>query len=52
MKHPVKVQATLALCVFGGFFVALWMLMTIEPGEAMREALLTLVGVWARGLRR
>jgi hypothetical protein len=49
MKHPVKVQASLAFVVFVGFFGALWLLMTVEPGQAMREALLALVGVLGAG---
>jgi hypothetical protein len=49
VRHTGKVQGALAFAVTPGFFVDLYMLMTLETGGGMRDALLIMVGALGAG---
>lgn len=49
MRHTGKVQGALAFAVTLGFFVDLYMLMTLQTGGGMRDALLIMVGALGAG---
>jgi hypothetical protein len=49
VRHTGKVQGALAFAVTLGFFVDLYMLMTLQTGGGMRDALLIMVGALGAG---
>lgn len=44
MKHTGKVQGALAFSVTAGFFGMLWLMMTLERGSVMHDAMLIMTG--------
>lgn len=44
MKHTGKVQTFVAAMILCGFFAAIWLAMTRDVAQGMRDALLILIG--------
>lgn len=44
MRHTGKVQASIAFLVITGFFGAIWLVLTRDVSNGMRDALLILIG--------